>query len=155
MLLLALPAVAAAQDGVVIDDDSPTGKEYAIPVERAREEASGRKGSPSPPAPGEAAPLFGVGVGEEPDSGGGRAEPGGTRPDRQAAGSGSGGGDARGNGSSGDATRTRTAPTPVRAQVATPAGGTREALLVAGSAGLVITLGAVAGTSLRRRLRRP
>jgi hypothetical protein len=39
---LTLPAAATAQDdGVTVDPDSPAGKEYAIPFDRARDEAGG------------------------------------------------------------------------------------------------------------------
>lgn len=57
---VALPAQpAAAQDGVHFDPDSPAGKEYALPLDQAREEASG---GGSDGASGERAPLFGAGI---------------------------------------------------------------------------------------------
>lgn len=50
---------AAAQDGVHFDPDSPAGKEYALPLDQARDEASG---DAADRAPGERAPLFGAGI---------------------------------------------------------------------------------------------
>ena len=57
-----VPAAAAQEDGVTVDPGSPSGKEYALPIDRAREEAATRdkKGSGS-----QKAPLFGEGVGGE------------------------------------------------------------------------------------------
>jgi hypothetical protein len=73
-VVLALPAAAAAQDepGVHVDPDSPSGKEYAIPLEGARRDASGG-GTAGDSSGGEgggggvsssssAAPLFGEGI---------------------------------------------------------------------------------------------
>jgi hypothetical protein len=59
----AAPAgVALAQDdGVVVDPGSPTGKEYALPVQRAREQASKKKQTGT-----STAPLFGEGVNDTP-----------------------------------------------------------------------------------------
>lgn len=65
------PAPAAAQQGgVVVDPESPTGKEYAIPLDRARRQAAaGRQGAggieSAPAASTAPAPLFGEGVGPE------------------------------------------------------------------------------------------
>lgn len=50
---------AAAQDEVHFDPDSPAGKEYALPLDQARDEASGGAVNR---ASGERAPLFGVGI---------------------------------------------------------------------------------------------
>jgi hypothetical protein len=51
---------AAAPSGVHFDPDSPAGQEYALPLERAREEASGNQGQSG--SKGEGAALFGAGV---------------------------------------------------------------------------------------------
>jgi hypothetical protein len=61
-----LPAAPAAAGEVHFDPDSPAGKEYALPLPQARNEAMGKEGiEDEPPSQ---APLFGVGVG---GSGGG------------------------------------------------------------------------------------
>jgi hypothetical protein len=60
-VLVAAPTSSAQDSGVFIDPDSPSGREYSIPLEEARREAGG-------PAPGKVAlgertaPLFGEGV---------------------------------------------------------------------------------------------
>jgi hypothetical protein len=56
---------AAAEKGVHFDPNSPAGKEYALPLDQARNEASGGGGpeeAGSGTESGEAAPLFGAGV---------------------------------------------------------------------------------------------
>lgn len=51
----------AVEPGVTVDPGSPSAKEYALPLEAARRDASGESGKPV--APGERdAPLFGAGV---------------------------------------------------------------------------------------------
>lgn len=75
MLLAAAAAFAslastAGAAEVHFDPDSPAGKEYALPLDQAREEAAGVGKSDGPA--GEKAPLFGEGVtprSEAPDSG--------------------------------------------------------------------------------------
>lgn len=47
----------AQGSGVVVDPDSPAGKEYALPLESARRDAGGGGGPDS-----SAAPLFGAGI---------------------------------------------------------------------------------------------
>jgi len=61
-LALLAPAAVAADDEVFVDPGSPSGKEYALPVDRARQEAAGEtKGAKG--SNGKAAtPLFGEGV---------------------------------------------------------------------------------------------
>lgn len=63
------PSVSAQEPGVNFDPDSPAGKEYALPIDAARDDASGgdrdRSGSSpraSPRTPGSPAPLFGAGI---------------------------------------------------------------------------------------------
>lgn len=75
--LLLLPQPAALAGEVHFDADSPAGKEYALPLDQAREEAAGA-GKTDGPA-GEKAPLFGEGVsdGSSGTSGGGSAGPSG------------------------------------------------------------------------------
>src|SRR5215207_7689413 len=54
------PAARAQEEGVFVDPGSPTGKEYAIPLDSARRQADpsgdGAGGAP------ESAPLFGSGI---------------------------------------------------------------------------------------------
>jgi len=55
------PAAAAQEDGVFVDPGSPSGKEYVLPIDRARAEAAGSKKTQKGPD-SEKAPLFGEGV---------------------------------------------------------------------------------------------
>src|SRR4051794_31174635 len=65
-LAAAAPALAAAAEpGVHVDPDSPSGKEYAIPLDSVRRDAGGR-GSAEPGGGG--APLFGAGISSAPRS---------------------------------------------------------------------------------------
>jgi hypothetical protein len=85
---------AAAYGGVHFDPDSPAGKEYALPLERAREEAAGTGTQGESGSSGEGAPLFGAGVsGSGPRSGGagGGAAGGGSPTAGAESGSGQGG----------------------------------------------------------------
>lgn len=85
--LLLLPQASALAGEVHFDADSPAGKEYALPLDQAREEAAGA-GKVDGPA-GEKSPLFGEGV-----SSGGGGTPGGGGEN----GNGSGGNAAPGEG---------------------------------------------------------
>lgn len=71
--LLLLPQQHALAGEVHFDADSPAGKEYALPLDQAREEAAGA-GKTDGPA-GEKAPLFGEGVS---NAGGGTGTGGGS-----------------------------------------------------------------------------
>jgi hypothetical protein len=86
---LQVPALAA-HGGVHFDPDSPAGTEYALPLDKAREETSvGRSDGPG----GEKPPLFGAGVsGERPAAGDARAEDisASARPEIKSAGLGEG-----------------------------------------------------------------
>jgi hypothetical protein len=69
----------AAAKGVFFDPNSPAGKEYALPLDQARDEAAGAGKSDRPV--GEKAPLFGEGVSRRgsaplPAAGGGGASGG-------------------------------------------------------------------------------
>lgn len=59
--VLLAPVAQGADEGVVVDPSSASGKEYAIPVDSARDEASG-SATPRPKAQSTPAPIFGVGV---------------------------------------------------------------------------------------------
>lgn len=85
------PVATAAE--VHFDPDSPAGKEYALPLDQARDEAAGGKAADRPT--GVPAPLFGAGV--EPRDGapgaGGSGESGGQDSGEADQGSGAGGGE--------------------------------------------------------------
>lgn len=83
----------AAQDEVHFDPDSPAGKEYALPLDQARDEASG---GAADRAPGERAPLFGAGISGG-DRGSAVTERGAGEAGRQR---GAGGADTQGSGAS-------------------------------------------------------
>jgi hypothetical protein len=72
---LLLPQPQAMAGEVHFDPDSPAGKEYALPLDRARDEAAGTAQSDGPA--GESSPLFGEGVS---GSGGGGAAGEGSTP---------------------------------------------------------------------------
>lgn len=70
------PAAVAQEDGVTVDPGSPSGKEYALPIDRARAQAAkGGSGSDA-----QKAPLFGEGV--DGDGAGPTAGRGGSAADR-------------------------------------------------------------------------
>jgi hypothetical protein len=128
--------IASAQDkGVHVDPNSPAGKEYALPLDSARREASG--GASSGSSSGDSAPLFGAGISRGGgSSGGGASSPGSGPGDGKANGTRDGGsGGSGGNGSSlggVDATQAARA-------VADTGGG-----LSAGALTLLIALGVLA-----------
>ena len=135
LLAVALvPAPSAAAQGLApqVDRDSPAGAEYELPVERARNQASGGDRGSSGAA--QRAPLFGEGVTPKPRVP--RASPGtrgrATRPAR------------RPPASTG-------APPAVRAQASAP-DTTIGGLLVVGAGGAAVLLvGGLAGLGWRRR----
>jgi hypothetical protein len=146
VLLTAAPAGAQ----VVVDPDSPSGKEYAIPLESAR-----RQAAPAPKPKAEVvqgartSPLFGEGVGDGTAKGAGDATAKGKRvrekgraPDPQTA--------AQDNLSDSARATVRAAAS----RPGAPASGIGTPLLVAlGAAGL-LAAGAGAGWALRRRASR-
>jgi hypothetical protein len=80
LTICAMAAASRAEAGEVhFDPESPAGKEYALPLQQARNEALGTGGGEAAPGAGggdeagAAAPLFGVGVGGK----GGGSGPGG------------------------------------------------------------------------------
>lgn len=138
--------VAPAGAQVVLDPGSPTGKEYQIPLESARRDASGQSGTPSDGS--RTAPLFGEGVGDSSSSGSGAGDDG--RP--QSSGSDGQRGTkhpsdaSSGNGQVVDAIR---ATRPAGATV--PQGGFSSAATIAAVALSVLLLGGVIGSIARRR----
>jgi hypothetical protein len=156
IMAVAPPSFALAQEGVFVDPDSPAGKEYAIPLEQARREAtggaSGREGSPGG-ASGQ--PLFGVGI--ERSRGAPGAQAGGSAG--TGAGDGSNGdeeGDVRGQRQSGGGSPSARDLAPnARSSAAIEAAASEgsDALLTAGIAAAVLGAGLLAGFGLRRLLR--
>lgn len=139
-----LPASALAQeDGVFVDPDSPAGKEYAIPLDEARREATGGEDG----TPGSAPPLFGEGVMPESAP---REHDASDRRDRNRSSS--------GRNSSGDRTAaTPTGPSRSEAAPGLPAagGGSASATVVTGGLALaVLAAGSLIGLALRRASRR-
>lgn len=136
------PVAAAQDDEIFVDPGSPSGKEYALPVESARQQAA--KGAQDRSSSAQPAPLFGEGVDEASagEQGGGAASGGG--------GTGRGGGatdDADGGAPSAQgAARTAT----LQAQAAAPDGGIGLAAVIGVGAG-VLALGGAIGVLLRRR----
>ncbi len=65
VLLVAPVSPAFGQSGVVVDPSSPTGKEYAIPLESARGIGSDEPKKTAQPQYERSAPLFGEGVGDD------------------------------------------------------------------------------------------
>jgi hypothetical protein len=134
---LGLAAPAAAQDDAPqVDPNSPAGTEYRLPVDRAREQASGGGSA----APG-AAPLFGEGV-EPVDAGAS------TRPSSSS----SGGAGSTSTTTTGEQPAVGTAtPEIVRAQAPPPGDGGGSLVAVAGGAAGVLLMGGLAGLAWRRR----
>lgn len=84
-LTLALTAstAAAQEDGVTVDPNSPAGKEYVLPIDQARRDATGGGGSKGGKSQGgRPTPAFGEGVRPETAPSGSEAPPrsGGTTP---------------------------------------------------------------------------
>lgn len=152
-LVLIAPESGVAQTGVYVDPDSPTGKQYQIPLESARRQADpesdGRTAPPGgrPAGTGPAA-LFGEGIASA------------SRAGKQSSSSGSKGGSkskgsGRSNGSSasgttGSAGASNTLQSAV-SNPGAPAGGIGSTLLIAAGGGLVLLIGCLTGYVIRRR----
>jgi hypothetical protein len=145
---------AGAQDGVFIDPDSPSGKEYEIPLETVRRGAQPGTDPSAPISQGErSAAPFGEGIGGDPrnrdspgtGSGGGRENDGGQD-------GGSGGSEDRrrdrdsASGASGSAVIEAAANNP-----GAPPSSPGSTLLYLGAGALVLALGVGVGLLLRRR----
>ena len=154
-------ATAVAQEpGVHIDPESPTAKEYAIPLEDARRQADPSRPRSAPVVQGSrSSPLFGAGVSAaRPRS----AATGAGRP-RSGAGDSSGdaGGGSSASGGRADGTGSADRSAPVTesvieaaAQPGAPAGGGGSTALWVGLGAVVLGLGAAGGVALRRRMGR-
>jgi hypothetical protein len=152
-MLACAPAAAVAQDGdgdrgVTIDPDSPSAREYEIPLESARRDAEPGRDRRTPVQQGErGAPLFGAGISSD-DAGatGGKGSGGAGGPNR-----------ATRPASSVTSTKKAAEPAAVGLAVADPgapdSGAGTSALVIAGGA-LVLGFGAGAGVLARRRVNR-
>lgn len=141
--------VAAASGGVHFDPSSPAGQEYALPLERAREEAAGTQAqSGSNGSNGEGAGLFGAGVsGGGPQNGGAAGRPRGSAGNGSStAGAGAGSGTARGGEARADLNGR---PPPTNIELAETGGGFSLTAAVAIVAAILLAA-AIAGLALRR-----
>ncbi len=141
-LAVTAPVAAAQDDQVFVDPDSPSGREYELPIDRARERAA-PKTQKQRRSPGTRdAPLFGAGV---------EADDAGTTPP-QAPREPSGAGDR----TTDDVAAERAAAGAAaerRAQAAAPDGVTGLAAVLGAGAG-VLLVGGLVGLLLRRRAAR-
>ena len=141
VLAVAAPPAIAQEDGVFVDPDSPAGREYAVPLEEARREATGTAGGTTE---SDGDQLFGVGI--ERSSSGGRGA-GGAKGSGVAGG---GGGNSDGGNQAGSG---EPAHWPERGRDRSRGSGGSSAGLTAGIAGSVLLLGLLGGLGLRRVLR--
>jgi hypothetical protein len=156
VLAACAPAAAAQDGGIFVDPDSPTGKEYEIPLESARRAATGEHSKPVQPGT-RTAPLFGQGVGDDTATDGGSGD---DSPPASTSGTGAGGSGGGGGGGGGTPGATpQAAPTAVSQRSARVEGSTGSSagsgdVLVAGVIALaVLALGAAGGVLVRRRVR--
>ena len=144
LLLLPAPAVAQQDDQVFVDPDSPTGKQYAIPLESARRQADpngdGRLAPPGGRPAGVApAPLFGEGIATAAKANGANKS---SKQKRSAA------------SKPESKQRSQADSGPLKAAInnpGAPAGGIGSTALIAAGAALVLLLGGLLGFVLRRR----
>lgn len=137
------PAASAQDDPVFVDPDSPSGKEYELPIDRARQQGAPQTQQGRSAGGTQAAPLFGEGVeadGAAPAAGDSREAPRGAR---------SGDSTDRANRPRPDVANARVAAER-KAQAAAPEGGAGVAAIVGVGAG-VLLLGGLLGLLLRRR----
>lgn len=145
LALFTMAAASRAEAGEVhFDPESPAGKEYALPLQQARNEALGGGGESTPGgggSAGAATPLFGVGVGGEGGGsgpGGGTARPGGeSKPE--------GGDEGAQSGRSGDLPESDSGSARAGAAATASYSEGEGLLLLAG----ILTLGAAIGLGLR------
>jgi hypothetical protein len=149
--VLVCVAPAAAQQpepGLHIDPKSPSAKQYAVPLEEARRGADPSRPLSDPVVPGaRSAPSFGEGIGA--------TETESRSLDARAR---SNGDSAREHGSRPEQRRTDAGDEAIVADAAAqpgapPANGGSTALVV-GAASLVVAVGAISGSLIRRRARR-
>jgi hypothetical protein len=150
-----LAATGSARAQVTIDPDSPSAKEYAIPLENERRQADPGRAPGAGVTQGErSSPLFGEGI-EPPDRSQGAAERDAGAAERDGGARRSGGGsDTSGRDREGSAKESSRAPDIVRAATANPGapdGGLGTPAVIGGVALAVLLLGGLAGVLVRRR----
>lgn len=140
------PVAVAQEDGVTVDPGSPSGKEYALPIDRARAQAAKSGGSGSD---AQKAPIFGEGV--DGDGAGPTAGRRGSAADRGSSASGRGSGpddlESGGSGSSDDSASANDRRL-LRAQAAE--GGLGIGASIGAGIGILL-IGGLIGLWLRRR----
>ncbi len=149
----AVPAQTKPEPGVTVDPGSPSGKEYALPFDRARKDAapaaSGRRGNSSSGGDATTA-LFGAGVSRDRAATAARADGrGGTQGGGGNGGAGREGDTAPGSSTSGSTPARSAAVT--RASASTLGAGLGQTAAIVGIALGVLLLGGGAGFALRRR----
>lgn len=152
---LALPASAAAQDGVFVDPDSPSGKEYQIPLESARRQADPQR-TDGKVVPGDrSAPLFGEGIEPDVEQAGGAAGGGGSTSDGGGGGSPDGAGSGTGDGSPAPSppAEVQEAVRDARSRPAPSDGGVGTMVLVGGGLAVLLLAGGGAALAARRHSR--
>jgi hypothetical protein len=148
-LALAAPGDRAAAQ-VFVDPGSPSGKEYAIPLEEARREAASG-GSDLKVAPGSrSAPLFGEGVGDGASDGGGSGSDDGSGGAAKSDGGAQRSGSSGASGTSGGKVAQALESTHT-VGAAVPQGGLGSTATIGAVALSVLLLGAVLGSIARRR----
>ncbi len=147
-LALFVPLAAAQDDEVQVDPDSPSGREYALPVDSARSQAA--KGSGTRRSAVQAAPLFGEGV--RSGTGGGASDS--AQADKTASQRGASDDADPDEDASSASRRAATAnPETLRAQAAAPDGGGSLLVIIGVGAGVLLA-GGLIGLALRRRATR-
>jgi hypothetical protein len=144
-LALTAPVAAAQDDEIFVDPGSPSGKEYALPVESARRQAA--KDAREHASSARPAPLFGEGV----EAGSTAGQAGSASGGGAAIGGGGAAGDA--DGGTPGAPGTGAGPSTLKAQAAAADGGMGPAAVIGVGAG-VLLLGGALGVLLRRRAAR-
>jgi hypothetical protein len=138
---MAAPAAHGQGPGVTVDPNSPAGKEYAIPIEKARRDAVGAGVTRTPSGQTPAPPTFGEGITPA------RAASRSSRPR-------SGGAGSHPASSSGSPTPGPSAAAEAATQRIAPSSSTSAWLLAGGGAvGVLLLAGALAG-ALRMASRR-
>ena len=152
-LAVTATAATAAEDEIFVDPGSPSGKEYALPIDSARQQAAAeaRGGKTSGT---KQTPLFGEGVDDRSASNSGSDAGGGSADDGAAAPAGAGKANKASTTRSPGTAADGGTPITARAQAASPEGGLGTIAIIGAGAG-VLLLGGAIGLLLRRRAARP